>query len=131
MLVAVSASGNTMDSTVDPRFGRCDQFIIVNTDTMKYRLLKNSATSLGHGAGINAAQTIINKDIDVVISGSIGPNAYQTLSAANIKLYQATGTIKEVIEKLKNNDLTPITGPLNRGHMGMGRSGGMGRGRRR
>ena len=132
MKVAISTSGNTIDSTVDPRFGRCQNFLIVNIDTLEYQAIENIAQYEGHGAGISAAQFIVEKGVKAIISGNIGPNAFRVLASANIQLFTYNGIIKDAIIKLKNNELIAVTGPTNPGHSGIGRgSRGMGQGRNR
>ncbi len=81
MKVAVSASGADLEAAVDPRFGRCPYYVVVDTDTMEFEVIENSATGQASGAGIAAAQLVSQTGAQAVISGSIGPNAYQALSA--------------------------------------------------
>ncbi|MFY9473098.1 MAG: NifB/NifX family molybdenum-iron cluster-binding protein, partial [Tepidanaerobacteraceae bacterium] len=51
MLVAISSKGNSMESMMDPRFGRAEYFIIADTDTMEFEVLENTAAVSGGGAG--------------------------------------------------------------------------------
>ncbi|MBC8179295.1 MAG: dinitrogenase iron-molybdenum cofactor biosynthesis protein, partial [Deltaproteobacteria bacterium] len=67
MKVAVSSAGKDLDSQIDPRFGRCAYFIIVDTDTMDYEVFDNKNMNLGGGAGIQSAQFVASKDAKVVI----------------------------------------------------------------
>lgn len=132
MIVAVSTNGDNLDSSiVDPRFGRCNNFIIVNTKDLSFYVLDNKAKYEGHGAGISAAQFIINEDVDAVISGNIGPNAYQTLNAANIKMYAYNGLIMNALKELQNNSLNELSQPTRPGSKGFGNRVGMGQGRGR
>ena len=61
MLVAISSKGNSMESMMDPRFGRAEYFIIADTDTMEFEVLENTAAVSGGGAGISASQLLIDK----------------------------------------------------------------------
>ena len=131
MKVAISTAGNSLDANVDPRFGRCNHFIIINTSDMSYNVISNDAQYEGHGAGVSAAQKIIQQDIDAIISGNIGPNAFQVIRAANVKIYTFSGTVKDAINKLLDNQLIAQTRPTNTGHFGMGAGRGQGRGRGR
>jgi predicted Fe-Mo cluster-binding NifX family protein len=133
--VAVSATNGTLDSQVDPRFGRCSYFIIVDSETMEYEALPNMAKGAMSGAGIQAAQTIASKGVKTVLTGNVGPNASQVFSSTGIQVITGvTGTIREAVEKIKRNEIksTPITPQLlyNRPNTGtgMGRGGGMGMG---
>ena len=130
-MVAVSAAGAGLDAVVDPRFGRCPYFVIVDTETMQYEAVPNPSQNAPSGAGIQAAQTIVSKGVKAVLTGSIGPNAYQALSAAGIQtITGATGTIKEAVTKYKKGELKETDSPTVGRHFGMGKCRGMGRGRR-
>jgi len=128
MKIAVSAMGTTLDAEIDPRFGRCQYFIIVDPETMQFEALENSSAMAGGGAGISTAQTIAGKGIEAVLTGNCGPNAYQVLSAAGIKVITGVaGKVQDAIEGYKLGKFKASSQPNVAGHFGMGR--GMGRGR--
>jgi predicted Fe-Mo cluster-binding NifX family protein len=128
MKIAVSAMGTTLDAEIDPRFGRCQYFIIVDPETMQFEALENSSAMAGGGAGISTAQTIAGKGIEAVLTGNCGPNAYQVLSAAGIKVFTGVaGKLQDAIEGYKLGKFKASSQPNVAGHFGMGR--GMGRGR--
>ena len=106
--VAVSAKGIDLDAQIDPRFGRCAYFIIVDADDMSFEAIDNESMALGGGAGIQAAQLVASKGAKVVITGSIGPNAFGTLSAAGIfQVFRAqTGTVRDAISDYKMGKLS-------------------------
>jgi len=87
MKVAVSSTGNNLDAQLDPRFGRCQFFLIVNPDDMSFEALNNESAAQGGGAGIQAAQFLASQGVAVGITGNCGPNAVQPLSAAGIELF--------------------------------------------
>jgi len=130
--VAVSSSGPTLDSQVDYRFGRCNYYIIVDTNTMKYETVLNENANAMGGAGIQAAQMLISKGVQTVITGSVGPNAFQVFSSAGIRIFVgASGSVREVIDKFKRGELAEAStaGPTGMGvGRGMGRGMGAGRG---
>ena len=127
MKICVSATANSLDAPVDPRFGRCPYFIIVDSETMQFEAVSNVASGAMGGAGIQAAQTIASKGAKVLITGNVGPNAFQALSAAGIKIVTgAYGTVKEVVEKYKRGELKEISAPTVGGHFGMGTGRGGG-----
>ncbi|MFP3985610.1 MAG: NifB/NifX family molybdenum-iron cluster-binding protein [Candidatus Bathyarchaeia archaeon] len=131
MKIAVSAAGNVLDAQVDPRFGRCSYFIIADSETMNFEVVSNMAAGAMGGAGIQAAQTIAGKGVKALITGNVGPNAFQTLSAAGIEVVVgASGTVREAIEKYKKGELSKTGAPTVRGHHGMGVGGGRGQRRR-
>ncbi len=130
MKIAVTSRSNNLESEIDPRFGRCSFFLIIDTDTMDFKSISNESAMSSGGAGIQAAQTIAKVGAEVVITGNIGPNAFQTLSAAGIKVYTgANGTIKEVIEKYNKGELKKTESASVNSHFGMKAKGrGFGRG---
>ena len=126
MKVAVSSNGKNLDSQIDPRFGRCAYFLIVETDDMNFEVFDNENIALGGGAGIQSAQFVASKGIQAVITGNCGPNAVRTLSAAGVKLFVGqSGTVKEAIERYKNRELRSTDEPSVSDHYGMGATGPM------
>ncbi len=118
MKVAVTALGPDWDSKVDPRFGRAQFFLFVETDTMEVESFHNSGKDSMHGAGIQSGQLMSDKGISAVITGQVGPNAFQTLSAAGIKIYKSGDvTVKEAVEKFNAGELEEISemGPAHAG----------------
>jgi predicted Fe-Mo cluster-binding NifX family protein len=148
MKVAVSSSGPDLDSPIDPRFGRCAYFLVVETDDMSFKAFDNQSSALGGGAGIQSAQFVLSKGARAVITGNCGPNAIKAFSAAGTEVYLVnSGTVKDAVQKLKNGELTPpakadVHEPVGSakgsgagsglvgmgGGYGMGRGGGSGRG---
>jgi predicted Fe-Mo cluster-binding NifX family protein len=126
MKVAVSAIDNSLDSQIDQRFGRCRYFLIIDPETMELEAVSNKGASASGGAGIQAAQTVANKGVGVLITGDIGPNAFQTLSSAGIKVITgASGTVKEALERYKSGSLQQASGATAKIHAGIkGRRGG-------
>lgn len=130
MKVAVSSLGTDLSSPIDLRFGRCANFLVVDTDTMTFEVVPNAAVGSAHGAGIQAAQLILSKGVDAVITGNVGPNAYSALSASKIQVVTgAYGTIREAVEGFLRGELKSTTGPTVGGHFGTGGRGGRRRGR--
>jgi predicted Fe-Mo cluster-binding NifX family protein len=128
MKVIVTSTGNSLESNVDPRFGRCQLFMVVDTETMSYKAVPNSSINTPHGAGIAAAQNVTRLNAKVVITGHVGPNAHMALSAAGIEIYTgAIGTVENAIKMFKKGELMKASSPTVSGHFGQGR----GRGRRR
>ena len=129
MKVCVSAVASSLDAQVDPRFGRCPYHVIVDSETMQFEAIPNVASGAMGGAGIQAAQTIASKGAKVLITGNVGPNAFQALSATGIKIVTgASGTVREAVEKYKRAELKETDAPTVRGHFGMGMGRGRGRG---
>lgn len=130
MKIAVSAKGKTLEDQVDPRFGRCLYFLVIDSDTMNFEVVENPNQGLGGGAGIQSAQLMAQHDVKAVLTGNSGPNAWQALSAADIQVFAgAEGTVREVVENWKNGKLSAIQQANVGSHFGMGGGSGMGGGR--
>ncbi len=88
MRIAVTAEGETLDSQVDPRFGRASVFLIVDSETMAFEAVKNDQNlNLPQGAGIQAAQNVIQHNPDVVLTGNCGPKAFKVLRAGGVEVF--------------------------------------------
>jgi len=110
--ICVTSEGNKLDSKVDPRFGRCQYFIIVDTDTLKFEAINNPNIDSMGGAGIQSGQLIAEKKVKAVLTGNIGPNAFQTLQAAGMDVITGiSSTVREAVEKYKTGELKATGGP--------------------
>jgi predicted Fe-Mo cluster-binding NifX family protein len=133
MRIAVSAAAPDLDAEVEPRFGRCQYFVIVDPQSMEFEGLENSGAMAAGGAGISTAQMIADKGVEVVLTGNCGPNAYRTLSAAGVQVVTGvSGRIRDAVEAYRAGKLKPNAQPSVESHYGMGMgsgtAGGMGRG---
>jgi predicted Fe-Mo cluster-binding NifX family protein len=123
MKVAISVTAARLDAELDPRFGRAAAFVIVDTDTSEWQGHLNPGANAPGGAGTQAASFVARQGAEAAISGAFGPNAYDVLSAANVKMYRAvSGTAAEIVQKFKDGDLDLITS-ASRGGRGGGRGG--------
>ena len=128
MRIAVSSTGTDLSAQVDPRFGRCRYFIIVDPDTMEFEALENSGAMSGGGAGIATGQFVAGKGVDAVLTGNCGPNAFNVLEAAGIKVMTGvSGTVRDAAEGYKSDKYQVSSKANVAPHSGMGRGGGMGR----
>ena len=119
MKIAVTSTGQDLDSAVDPRFGRAAFFIIFNQETSDYDAIENSQNlSLPQGAGIQAGKTIIDNKVDILITGNCGPKAFNVLQKAGIRvIIHAAGAVKDVIRQYKNGELNNFAESANvKGH---------------
>jgi len=109
MKIAISAKGKTSDDLIDMRFGRCEHFQIHDTELKVAQIIENKGLSASGGAGIVAANKLIDENVDVIITGNLGPNAFKIIDASDIKAYKCdTTSIKEALEKYNNNELEEI-----------------------
>jgi len=121
MKIAVSATGKGLDSHVDFRFGRCQNFVIVELEGKEIKSsedVDNTATTQMGGAGITAAQLVADRGVKAVITGNIGPRAFTVFQQLGIEVYRGTGTVREVIKKFADNELEKMneaTGPMGEG----------------
>ena len=112
MKVCITSEGKTLDSKVDPRFGRCQNFIFFDTDTGNFEAQENANSQFQGGAGIQSGQFVVSKGIKVVLTGNVGPNAHQVLSAAGISIFTGiSGTVKEAIDGYKIGRYKPVDAP--------------------
>lgn len=120
MKICITAQGNTLESQVDPRFGRCQYFIFLDSESDAVESMENPHKD-GGGAGIQVGQEMAQQKVDVVLTGNVGPNAFQTLQAAGIKVVAGvSGTIKEVFEKYKKGEWdSSAQGPTVDSHHGV------------
>jgi predicted Fe-Mo cluster-binding NifX family protein len=119
MKIAITTNGTDLQSSLDPRFGRCPFFLLVDSETLECEAKPNPGASAGGGAGIKAAQALTGLGAGALITGQCGPNAYQILEAAGLKIMQApVVSARKAIEMYKQGDLASINVPGEE-HQGM------------
>lgn len=122
MKVAISISGNSLDSPFDPRFGRAAAFCIADTQTGQWQSFDNPGLSAPGGAGVQASQFIVGKGAQAVVSGAFGPNAFNTLAAAGVEMHLAPTNKKysaaEILKIFKDGELTRAEAATHEGHHG-------------
>lgn len=121
MKICITSEGKALDSKVDPRFGRCRNFIFFDIDAGSLEAEENASAQFQGGAGIQSAQFVASKGARAVLTGNVGPNAFQTLSAAGIEIYTGvSGTVKEAVEAYKSGKLQKTGNPNVGSKFGMG-----------
>jgi predicted Fe-Mo cluster-binding NifX family protein len=132
MRVVVTANDTDLDAQASPVFGRCPTYIFIDSETMVFEAMDNPAISAPGGAGIQAAQFVVQQGAQAVITGNTGPNAFDVLQSANVPVYLfAGGTVREALEAYKAGQLSATGGasvPAHAGMPGMGMGRGRGRG---
>ena len=137
MRIAVTASQPSLDAQVDPRFGRCAYYVVVDVDTLDSEALPNPNVLAMGGAGIQSAQLIASRGIEIVVSGNYGPNAVQTLNAVGVRALGGVmgGSVRQAVEQFRRGVLQPVSQPTVGPYFGLdgapGPGRGMGRGGRR
>lgn len=132
MKIGISAMEPSLEANVEPRFGRSQYFVIVDPDTMQFEIVENSSAMAAGGAGISTAQMIAGEGVEVILTDNCGPNAYQVLSAAGIKVVTGvSGKVRDAVQNYKSGKLKASSQPNVADHFGLGHGPGMGEGRRR
>ena len=117
MKIAITSQGTGENYNVDPRFGRAKYIAVYDVETDEYMFKSNEQNlNAAQGAGIQAAQNIIETEAEVLITGHCGPKAFQVLKAGKVKVFTgASDTVKQAIEayrqgKLKEADSADVEG---------------------
>ncbi len=117
--IAVSSDGPTLDDKVDSRFGRAGGFVVVDVATMTGEYIDNGASQvMAQGAGIQAAELVAGAGADVLLSGYVGPKAFQALNAVGIIVGQDCDdfTVREAVERFLAGKVPAADGPNREGH---------------
>jgi predicted Fe-Mo cluster-binding NifX family protein len=134
MKLCITSRGKELEAKIDTTFGRAPYFLIIDTDTNVTEVVENTAVSQGHGAGIAAAQLVSDIGVDGVLSGYVGPNAFEAFRAAGIKLFVGVSgqdSVKEALAKFHKGEYREASTPVEVAHCGQGRGRGLGRGKGR
>ena len=122
MKIGVTATGKNLNYSLDPKFGRSQYFVFVDPETMEFESFENPGVSASGGAGIQAAQAIADRKVDILITGNVGPKAFSVLSKANIKVViGASGTVEQAIDDFKSGLLDETDNPTVKTHNGINR----------
>lgn len=107
MKIAITAQNPSPDSQLDPRFGRAPWLMIFDPDHNSWQALDNSTgRDASHGAGIQAAQTVADRQVGAIVTGAIGPKAFRSLSAAGIKIFHgASGSVADALQAYRAGEL--------------------------
>lgn len=122
MKLAITSQGKTLDAQLDPRLGRCQYFVIVDTDTDQFEACENASRSATGGAGVQTAQFLADNGVEAVVTGNVGPNAMRALQAAGIKVYTVGPCqVREALSRFKQGQLQPVQNATVGSHFGMRR----------
>ncbi len=112
MKIAVSAMKPSLNSPIDPRFGRCRYLTFIDAETMELEAVENPNIMSLTGAGPQTAQLVTNKGAQVLLTGRLGPNTEQALAAAGIEVVTGVeGTVAEAVEGYKRSRPQPAAPP--------------------
>jgi predicted Fe-Mo cluster-binding NifX family protein len=111
MNVAITIAAVSPDAPPDTHFGRAAAFLLMDTDTGQRQVTANPAIGAPGGAGVQAAEFVIQHGAEAVISGSFGPKAYDVLAAAGVSMYRAdAGTVDDLLRRYQNGELELLVG---------------------
>jgi predicted Fe-Mo cluster-binding NifX family protein len=111
MKIAISATGETLEDNVSEVFARCPYFIIAeieNKEMKGFEAVKNESENQMGGAGISASQFLIEKNVNAVITGNVGPRADDVFKQFKVETYQSSGSIKEALDKFIKGELKKL-----------------------
>jgi predicted Fe-Mo cluster-binding NifX family protein len=119
MKIGISSTAGNEKALTDPRFGRCETFALVDTETNAFRFVENAAKSAGGGAGIAGRAAVARRGRGSVCTGNLGPNAFRVLNEAGIKAYRVSEMpLSDAVKRFKEGALDPID-EAGRAHAGM------------
>lgn len=118
MRIAISSQSNSLDSPVDPRFGRTAGFVIYDTETNEQSWADNKQNlTLAQGAGLQTAQNVAMAGAKAVITGHMGPKAFMALQKGGVEIYLFTeGSVSEAIAAYKDGKLAKADEADKQGH---------------
>ena len=120
MKIAVSSTGAEKNSTVDQHFGRCPYFGLYDSETDSFDAAPNRAQLLSGGAGIQSTQLLVDRGIDTVLTGNVGPKALQALQAAKITVITGvTGVVAKALQKALKGEYDSTDQPTVQSHFGI------------
>ncbi len=106
MKAAVTTDNASLEARVHPVFGRCPTYVLVDTESMAFEALANPAVHAPGGAGIRAAQFVVQAGAQAVITGNVGSNAFEVLESASVPVFLTEdGTVRQAVEALQAGSL--------------------------
>jgi predicted Fe-Mo cluster-binding NifX family protein len=119
--IAISAKEGDIESQTSPVFGRCQAFVVVDSETLSFEAFDNPCLSARGGAGVQAAQFVLDHGAQAVIAGNVGPNAFAVLDAAEVPVYRFdNGSVRRAVEAYVAGELIAQGGATVPDHTGMG-----------
>ena len=130
MKIAITSNGANLDAPTSPVFGRCPMVVLVETETLQFEAIENPAIAAPSGAGIQAAQLVVERGAQAVVTGNVGPNALEVFQSAGVPIYRSEdGTVRDAVEAFKAGKLQPLAAASAQAGAGTGAGQGMGMGR--
>lgn len=86
MKVAITSSGDSFDSTIDSRFGRCSFFVVYDTESKASEFIPNPNKNASEGAGPASVQLLAAKNVEKIVSGEFGMKIKSLLDSLRIQM---------------------------------------------
>lgn len=118
MKIVIPVDEKNINTKISQSFGRASYFLIYNENDKTTEFIKNESMSSQGGAGIKAAQLMVDLKIDAIITPRCGQNAAEVLNMANIKIYESDNNIAIENIKLYEQDKLFILNDIHLGHHG-------------
>lgn len=118
MKIIVTSIGRSLDSPMDPRFGRAARFVLFDDQSQAFEIIENAQNvNATQGAGLQAAEIVSRARADCVLTGHCGPKAFKALTAAGIRVYTGVdGTVEEALTRLRAGQLKQADSADSEGH---------------
>lgn len=118
MKIVFTTSGDTLDATVDSRFGRAPKFLVYDLDKGSYEIVDNCQNlNAAQGAGIQSAEKVTKLGANYLVTGHCGPKAFRVLAAAGIKVYTTkAATITDALHEFQIGTITEASAADVEGH---------------
>lgn len=117
MKIAFPSLGKELGSMLDDRFGRAERFLVIDTATKSIEIIENAGgQDSEHGAGINAAQLVVDAGAEAVVASHCGPKAFKVFEAAKVVVLQGRiASIADLLAEYAAGSLVEMAGPRKAG----------------
>ena len=121
MHIAITLADNKgLESSISSVFARCPFYMLIDPETKIFTIEENPAQNASGGAGVKAAQWMIDKEATAVITGNLGPKAHNVLSSANMPAFKSQGgNIEEMLKAYNEKELESFFEPNVDAHSGI------------
>jgi predicted Fe-Mo cluster-binding NifX family protein len=116
--IVITTTADTLDAQLDPRFGRAAKFAVYDLEDDSFEILDNQQNrQAAQGAGIQAAQTVVQSGAQALVTGHCGPKAFQVLQLAGIKVYNTNAVkVADAIAQYRQGELNEAGSANVEGH---------------
>jgi predicted Fe-Mo cluster-binding NifX family protein len=98
MKVAITSTGNSLESTLDERFGRCSYFVIYDTESKSTEFIPNPNKEAENGAGPASVQLVASRNVNKIVSGEFGMKIKSLVDSLKIQMIVIKDTNKKITD---------------------------------